>query len=149
MIDLRIALPGQGWLLQDWVCSLLPGQYFPPWIGGGLVQVRDLLWVPPAHVALHELHAFHLAQLPSPVEEYFNWLDWIFVKFDRYSRKGMLNRIFFFIETPQKINQKNNYKRTKIKVKKKGKMQIYWLLCGKDRNKTGFWPKQNIKLIEG
>lgn len=28
-------------------------------------------------------------------------------------------------------------------------MRIYWLLCGKDRNKTGYWPKQNIKLIEG
>ncbi len=44
--------PGHSLVLQDWDWELFPWQSIPPLVGGGLVQVRMRVWIPPPHVRL-------------------------------------------------------------------------------------------------
>lgn len=41
-----------------------PAQSFPKYWGAGLVHVRDLAFVPPPHVTVHDPQDAHAAQLP-------------------------------------------------------------------------------------
>jgi hypothetical protein len=38
------------------VCELAPWQFFPPLAGAGFVHVRVRDWLPPPHVAEHDVH---------------------------------------------------------------------------------------------
>lgn len=58
-------VPGQGARLQDCVCRSFPSQFFPPYLGGGLLQVLVLRCTPPAQVRLQGPHGFHSDQRPS------------------------------------------------------------------------------------
>ena len=61
--------PGHGIsLLQDCVSVLFPGQRNPRNAGGGLVQVRYRICVPPPHVCEHLPQAFQAAQFPSTIQ---------------------------------------------------------------------------------
>ena len=61
----RKIVPGQGARLQDCVCRAFPSQFFPPYLGGGLLQVLILRCTPPAQVRLQGPHGFHSDQRPS------------------------------------------------------------------------------------
>ena len=65
-------LLGHGKSLQDRSSSLSPLQSSPPCFGGGLVQDRDRLCVPPPHVTLHCDQAFQLVHLPSTSTKEWN-----------------------------------------------------------------------------
>ena len=41
------SLPGQAWVLQEFVFEADPTQVFPPCCGAGLVQVLVRIWLPP------------------------------------------------------------------------------------------------------
>ena len=56
-----ILLPGQQWMLQEFVLELRPGQLFPPQEGTGLLHFLVSVCVPPPHVLLHDpfIHELH------------------------------------------------------------------------------------------
>ena len=62
-------LPGHDPMLQFCVSLRSPTQSEPLLIGGGLVQVRVLTWLPGPHEELHGPHAPHSVKLPLTVEE--------------------------------------------------------------------------------
>lgn len=55
----------QGCRLQDWLCRASPTQGWPPFLGGGSVQLRMRLRMPPPHSASQEDHALQAAQAPG------------------------------------------------------------------------------------
>lgn len=55
----------QGWLLQVWLCKVMPSHSRPPFLGGGAVQVLFLCLTPPPHWASHSDHSVHPDQWPS------------------------------------------------------------------------------------
>lgn len=58
--------PGQG-ALQVIFCTDMPSHKAPPLSGAGLVQVRDLLWMPRPHCTLQADHSVHRDQPPFTV----------------------------------------------------------------------------------
>ena len=62
-------LLGQGASLHCLVSSLSPGHFSPTNAGGGLVQVRVRLSLPPPQVTEQALHSFQSDQLPSTSNE--------------------------------------------------------------------------------
>ena len=61
-------LPGQGSSLHERSIFSFPVHSFPPCAGGGLVQVRDRLWVPTPHVSEHVSQSPQSVQLPSTLK---------------------------------------------------------------------------------
>ena len=61
--------PGHDFTLHERVFFLIPTQSFPPWATGGLVQVRERVWVPLSQVVLHWDQFCHEDQLPSTAEK--------------------------------------------------------------------------------
>lgn len=59
----------QGWLLQLWLCRVMPSQSRPPFLGGGAVQVLFLCLTPPPQGASHSDHSVHSDQWPSTTRE--------------------------------------------------------------------------------
>lgn len=59
----------QGWLLQLWLCRVMPSQSRPPFLGGGAEQVLFLCLTPPPHWASHSDHSVHSDQWPSTTRE--------------------------------------------------------------------------------
>lgn len=53
-----------GWLLQLWLCRVIPWQSRPPFLGGGAEQVLLLCLTPPPHWASHSDHSVHCDQWP-------------------------------------------------------------------------------------
>lgn len=63
-----IAIPRvspQGCRLQGWLCRASPAQGWPPFLGGGSVQLRVRLRMPPPHSASQEDHTPQAAQAPG------------------------------------------------------------------------------------
>lgn len=58
-------LQGQGAAPHCWLSVAGPEHGNPPLDGGGLVQVRVLVWVPPPHVTVQEPQALQSDQPPS------------------------------------------------------------------------------------
>lgn len=54
-----------GWLLQLWLCRVMPSQSRPPFLEGGAEQVLFLCLTPPPHWASHSDHSVHSDQWPS------------------------------------------------------------------------------------
>lgn len=52
----------QGWLLQLWLCMVMPSQSSPPFLGGGAEQVLFRCRTPPPHFASHSDHCVHSDQ---------------------------------------------------------------------------------------
>ena len=67
---LENVLLGHGSSLQERTSLLTPVHSWPPYRGGGLVQVRDRLCVPPPHVTLHSCQSSQAVQFPSTVKEH-------------------------------------------------------------------------------
>jgi len=57
--------PGHGFVLHFRVSFASPAQFFPPWAGFGLVQVRVLLCDPPPQALSHFGHAEYALHPPS------------------------------------------------------------------------------------
>lgn len=53
-----------------------PAQLFPEYWGAGLVHVRDLAFVPPPHVTVHDPQDAHAAQLPCTEIIYMLFMKW-------------------------------------------------------------------------
>ena len=60
----NLSLPGQGTWLQDRLSRAVPKQDFPPYLGGGFVQLLERSWEPVPHGMLQELHLLQLDQPP-------------------------------------------------------------------------------------
>lgn len=65
----KYSLLGHGSSLQERTSCPTPLQFRPPNRGGGLVQVRNRLCVPPAHVTLHSSQSPQSVHFPSTVEQ--------------------------------------------------------------------------------
>lgn len=68
--------PGQG-ALQAIFCTDMPSQNAPPFRGAGLVQVRDLLWMPRPHGTLQVDHSVHRDQPPLTGGEVGGVRGWV------------------------------------------------------------------------
>lgn len=60
--------PGQ-MEVQSIFCSAVPGHCAPPFSGGGLLQIRDLFWIPLPHRELHSDQADHEDHPPFTKEK--------------------------------------------------------------------------------
>ena len=66
----------QAWLLQLWLCRVMPSQSRPPFLGGGAEQLLFLRLTPPPHWASHSDHSVHPDQWPSTTRGHRRAWDW-------------------------------------------------------------------------